>query len=93
MRDALAIWAETLGVEHPVYARGQENLAKTLLVMERPDEALAAAQAALQVHEAKLGIAHFWTRDSATTCARALTASGQVQQSRSTCGRFGLTLS
>jgi DNA-binding SARP family transcriptional activator len=93
VRDALAIWAETLGEEHPVYARGEENLAKTLLVMGRPDEAFAAAQAALQVHEAKLGIAHFWTRDSATTYARALAASGRLEQSTSICDRFGLSVS
>jgi DNA-binding SARP family transcriptional activator len=90
--DALAIWAEMLSEEHPIYARGQENLAKTLLVMDRPAEALAAAQAALQVHEAKLGMAHFWTRDSAMSCAKALAALGQVEQSTSICDRFYISI-
>jgi hypothetical protein len=55
VRDGLAIWAEMLGEEHPIYARGQENLAKTLLVMARPTEALAAAQTALQICRGSCG--------------------------------------
>jgi hypothetical protein len=64
----------------------KENRAKTLLVF-------VAAQSAWQVYEAKLGMAHFWTRDSATSCARALAALGQVEQSTSICDRLHSSLS
>jgi hypothetical protein len=70
-----------LGIDHPVYARGLENLAKTLRVMGRLEESLTAAQAALRVHEAKLGLAHFWTRESATSVTKALSALGHAERS------------
>jgi len=92
IRSGLEIWATMLGEEHPIYARGHENLAKTLLAMKRSQEALAAAESALRIHEAKLGPAHFWTRESAATCARALGALGRSQDAQLICDRFVLTL-
>ena len=57
-RKALEIWQRTIGNEHPVVGRGQEKLARILLKLGRPHEAIPVAQSAFAVHETSLGGTH-----------------------------------
>ena len=86
----LEVSAEGLGPEHPIHARALENLAKTLLRTDRLAEAHENAAEALRVHEAKLGLGHFWTLDSAASTAEALDALGRSEDAAAMRLRFGI---
>ena len=90
VRHALAIWSVKLGKEHPIYARGLENLANISLELGDPAAALEEARNALAVHDRTLGPAHFWTKDSARTCAAILNSCGQRAEANAVSLQYGL---
>ncbi|WP_425330071.1 tetratricopeptide repeat protein [Terrirubrum flagellatum] len=80
VREAITIWARSLHPRHANLARARHNLAYILLGLNRGDGALAEVQQALSVHREVLGADHFWTRDSARTCARLTPSAAQKKQ-------------
>jgi len=91
-RESLAISVESLGPDHPIYARQQHSLAQILTDAGRTAEALEAVTAALKVHEATLGETHPWTRDSALTFVELAVAAGDPAAAQAVADRFGLEL-
>ncbi len=87
---ALAVGDRALGPGHALTARFRSRFARLLLAADGPEAARIAAEAALAAHEAALGPAHAWTRDSARVTAEAWAALGRTEAAAALKARLGL---
>jgi tetratricopeptide (TPR) repeat protein len=74
---AIAIRERALGCDHSVTNRDRWSLARVLLAMGHPAQALALGETALAGHDKALGPNNPWTKDSARVNAAALDALGR----------------
>jgi tetratricopeptide (TPR) repeat protein len=87
---AIAIREKTLGSGDRVTNRDRCQLARVLLAMGHPAQALALSQTALAAHDKALGPNDPWTKDSARVNAEALDALGRREDAAALRANYAL---
>ncbi len=87
---AIAIREKTLGSGDRVTNRDRCQLARVLLAMGHPAQALALSETALAGHDKALGPNNPWTKDSARVNAEALDALGRAEDAAALRAHYAL---
>jgi tetratricopeptide (TPR) repeat protein len=87
---AIAIREKTLGSSDPTTNRDRCELARALLAMGHPAQALALSETALASHDKALGPNNPWTKDSARVNSKALDALGRGEDAAALRAHFAL---
>jgi tetratricopeptide (TPR) repeat protein len=88
LRRALAIFQQAFGSDYSHTGRHEANYARLLLMVNRPKQALAHAEAALTTIEKSSGPNHPWTMDAARVAADALAALGRIKKAEALRARY-----
>ena len=87
---AIAIREKTLGSGDPTTNRDRCELARLLLAMGHPEQALALSETALAAQDKALGPNNPWTKDSARVTAKALDALGRGEDAAALRAHYAL---